>query len=345
MVTALIPRELMSWALTAIALGALEGGLLGVIVKNQFGSVASPLVVNLSVAIVAGAPAFSNLSSFLFAYLSAGRDKIQFLCRLMQLMAICLILMVLPTASPGGLVMFILCIVVARVAWSGVLTVRAAVWRSNYTRRWRGHVTAKIVQIASLLVATVSAFAGFLMDWSGEAYRLMFPIAGLGALAASVVYRRTRVRQHRRLMATEGTKPGSNNQISLRAAVEVLTENGEFRNYMIGMMVFGSGNLMIVALLVVLINDHFSLNRVQQVMLTSSVPLFFLCFSISQWARLLAGRHIFQLPCDPQLDLCQCLRGFQSGRSVARSITPVARLSIVGRCTCRWAPGLEPRAQ
>jgi hypothetical protein len=50
---------------------------------------------------------------------------------------------------------------------------------------------------------------------------------------------------------------------------------------------------MIVALLVILLNDHFSLGRMEQVMLTSSVPLFFLCFSISRWARLLAGRHIF----------------------------------------------------
>ena len=59
------------------------------------------------------------------------------------------------------------------------------------------------------------------------------------------------------------------------------------------MMVFGSGNLMVIALLVVMINEHFNLNQVEQVMITSSVPLLFLCFSISQWAKLLAHRHIF----------------------------------------------------
>jgi MFS family permease len=294
MVKALVPRELLSWALTAVALGALEGGLLGVIVKNQFADVASPMVVNFAVALVAGAPSFSNLTSFLFARLAAGRDKVVFLCRLMQLMALCLFLMVLPTASAFGLVLFTLCTVVGRVAWSGVLTVRAAVWRANYTRRWRGHVTARIVQIASLLIALVSALAGYTMDWNGEAYRVIFPFAGLGALAASLVFRRTRVRRHRRLLRSEeADRTGGGRQFSLRGAWDVLRENREFRDYMIGMMVFGGGNLMIVALLVVLLNEYFSLGRLEQVMLTSSVPLFFLCFSISHWARLLAGRHIF----------------------------------------------------
>jgi MFS family permease len=294
MVAALVPRELLSWALTAVALGALEGGLLGVIVKNQFAQVASPLVVNLSVAVVAGAPAFANLSSFLFAHLAVGRDKVIFLSRLMQLMALCLFCMMLPSASPVGLIVFTVLTVIARVAWSGVLTVRASVWRANYTRRWRGHVTAKIVQIAALLVASVSALIGFMMDWSGDAYRLMFPLAGLGAWVASLVYRRTRIRQHGRLLRTEeAERTGGSRQISLGAAIGVLRKNREFRNYMLGMMVFGSGNLMIVAMLVVLMNDHFSLGRMEQVMLTSSVPLLFLCFSISRWARLLASRHIF----------------------------------------------------
>jgi len=294
MVSALVPRELLSWALTAVSLGALEGGLLGVIVKNQFGQVASPLVVNLSVAVVAGAPAFANLSSFLFASLAAGRNKVLFLTRLMQLMAVCLFILVLPGASSAGLLVFTLLTVIGRVAWSGVLTVRAAVWRANYPRRWRGHVTARIVQFASLLVAGISALIGFMMDWSGDAYRLMFPLAGLGALLASLVYRHTPVRRHRRLIQTElADQKGFGGQISLKATIAVLRQDREFRDYMLAMMVFGSGNLMIIAMLVVLINEHFNLARLEQVMITSSIPLLFLCFSISLWAKLLARRHIF----------------------------------------------------
>ena len=294
MASALVPRELLSWSLTAITLGALEGGLLGVIVKNQFSGVASPLLVNFTVAIVAGAPSFANLSSFIVAPLAQGRDKIVLLSRLMLLMGVCLVLMALPGTSDTGMILFTLLAVVARAAWSGILTVRAAVWRANYQRRWRGRVTARIVQIASLLVALVSALTGLLMDWNGDAWRAVFPLAGMSSVAAFFVYRNSRVRRHRQLLQTERAEQSlRGSRFSLHAMSGVLKGNREFRNYMLGMMMFGSGNLMVVAMLVILMNDQFSLPRLQQVMITSSMPLLVLCISIAQWAKILDKKHIF----------------------------------------------------
>lgn len=294
MSAALVPRELLSWSLTAITLGALEGGLLGIIVKNQFGDVASPVLINFAVAIVAGAPSFANLSSFIVAPMAQGRDKIALLSRLMMLMGICLVLMSIPVASGSGLVMFTLLAVISRAAWAGVLTIRAAVWRANYQRRWRGRVTARIVQLASLLVALVSALTGLLMDWNGEAWRAVFPFAGLSSVAAFYVYRRSRVRRHRQLLQAERAELSlRSSSFSLQAMSAVLKENRDFRNYMLGMMVFGSGNLMVIAMLVVLMNDYFTMPRLHQVMITSSLPLLVLCFSIGQWAKLLDQQHIF----------------------------------------------------
>jgi len=294
MSAALVPRELLSWSLTAITLGALEGGLLGVIVKNQFSGVASPALINFAVAIVAGAPSFANLSSFIVAPLAQGRDKIALLSRLMLLMGVCLALMAIPGKSGTGLVLFTVLAVVARSAWAGILTVRAAVWRANYQRRWRGRVTARIVQLASLLVAMVSALTGLLMDWNGESWRVVFPLAGLSSVAAFYVYRLSRVRRHRQLLQAERAELSlRSSSFSLRAMSTVLVENRDFRNYMLGMMVFGSGNLMIIAMLVVLMNDLFSLSRLAQVMISSSLPLLVLCLSIAYWAKLLDRHHIF----------------------------------------------------
>ena len=53
MSAALVPRELGSWSLSAVALGAVEGGLLGVIVKDQYAGVAPDYGLNLAVAMVA----------------------------------------------------------------------------------------------------------------------------------------------------------------------------------------------------------------------------------------------------------------------------------------------------
>ncbi len=294
MAAALVPRELVNWSLTAVALGALEGGLLGVIVKNQFAGVASPLVVNIAVAVVAAAPSFTNLASFLFAAMAAGRDKLALLGKLMQLMALCLIIMALPGRTPLGLAIFCVMTVLARTAWSGILIIRAAVWRANYTRAWRARVTARIVQISSLLVAAYSALIGLLLDWHPDAFRFAFVFGAACALFAAHVNRKSRFRRQRQLIAAElAEQTLQGRRLSLPVLVSVLRKDIDFRHYMMAMMVMGSGNLMLLPMLVILLNEHLHLNQVHQVTLTSSLPLLTLCFSISLWARVLDRRHIF----------------------------------------------------
>jgi len=294
MMAALVPRELASWSLTAVALGALEGGLLGVIVKNQFGEVASPAVVNIAVVVVASAPSFTNLSSFLFAALAAGRDKLAILSQLMLVMSVCLLIMALPGITAPGLVVFCLMTVLARSAWSGILTIRAVVWRANYSREWRGQVTARIVRIASLLVAAYSALTGFLLDWRADAFRPAFIVAAVCALAAAHVYRNARVRGHRQLLAAEKAEQTlQGRRLSMAVLTAVLRNDIDFRRYMMGMMVFGSGNLMLLPMLVIMLNEQLALNQFHQVMITSSLPLFVLCFSVPYWARMLDRQHIF----------------------------------------------------
>jgi hypothetical protein len=294
MAAALVPREMGSWSLTSISLGALEGALLGVIVKNQFAHVAEPAMVNLAVAIVAGAPAFANLSSFLFAARASGRDKITVLSSLMQLMGICILLMAIPGRTLTGLILFCVMTVIGRMAWSGIVTIRAAVWRVNYERQWRGRVTARIVQLASLLIAAFSAMTGYLLDWRAESYRPMFLLAAVSAFIAAHVYSRTRVRRRRQLQAAEQATHGQpGRQFSPLNMLVVLRENRDFRRYMAGMMMLGSGNLMVTAMLVVIINEYFDLKQLEQVAITSSIPLLVLCISVTWWARLLENRHIF----------------------------------------------------
>jgi uncharacterized membrane protein YbhN (UPF0104 family) len=70
-----MPREIVPMRAMAVALGALEGGVVGVVVKTQFDGVADPVWVNLAVALVAGAPAFANMVSLWVSGLAEGRDK------------------------------------------------------------------------------------------------------------------------------------------------------------------------------------------------------------------------------------------------------------------------------
>lgn len=294
MAAALVPRELTCWSLTAAALGALEGGLLGVIVKNQFGDVASPALVNIAVVVVASAPSFSNLTSFLFAAHASGRDKVALLSRLILAMAVCLFIMALPGVTATGLVLICVMAVLARTAWSGILTIRAAVWRANYPREWRGRITARIVRLASLLVAGYSALIGYLIDWRENSFRPAFILAAACAVVAARVYRNARVRGHRQLLAAEKAEQTlQGRRLSMSVMTSVLRIDKDFRHYMTGMMVFGSGNLMLLPMLVIMLNERLAVSQFHQVMITSSLPLLVLYWSVPYWARLLDRQHIF----------------------------------------------------
>ena len=262
MAASLVPRELASWSLVAVAMGALEGGLLGVIVKNQFGEAGSALLVNLVVALVAGAASFTNLLSFFFAARAMGRGKVELLARLMFLIGICLLLMPLAPVSAPGLVVFTALTIVGMSCWSGILTIRSVVWRANFPRRWRGQVTARISQLAAFLTAVFGALVGIAMHANGASWRLLFPVAALCAFGGGLVYRRSRIRRQRRLMQVEQSRTErQGGQIRFRSMVFILRSNRDFRNYMLGMMVFGSGNLMVVAMLVVLMNDQLGMDH------------------------------------------------------------------------------------
>ena len=293
MAASLLPRELLSWSLIAVAMGALEGGVLGVIVKNSFSGAIESALVNLAVAIVTGASSFTNLLSFFFAARAMGRGKVLMLARLMLVIATCLVILTLSPVSGFGLALFTALAVVALAAWSGILTVRAVVWRANYARRWRGQVTARITQLGSLLAASCSAVIGLAIDWNQGAWRLIFPLAALAAVAGSLVYRRSRVRRQRQLMQAELTRQGAaDGRVRFRSMAGILRQNRDFRRYMAGMMVFGGGNLMVIAMLVVLMNDHLALGRLQQVLIASTVPVLALCLSVRSWAKVLDRRHI-----------------------------------------------------
>ena len=288
---ALLRRDLATWSLTAVALGALEGGLLGVLVKERFDGAAPAGWVNFAVAVVAGAPAFSNLVSLAAARWSHARPRVPLLRRLLVVLGICLFALALPPVSAWGMVWFCLAALLGRVAWSGVLTLRAALWRSNYARSYRGRVASRVAQLAALIMAATSAGIGAALDVHEDAFRVLYPLAGLAAFWAAWVYRGTRQRHQWRFLAAERDDVASGPP-GVSAMWRVLRQDRAFRQYMAAMMLFGSGNLMVLALLVVTLSEQLGVERSAQVLITSSVPLVFLCFSTRAWGRFLDQRHI-----------------------------------------------------
>lgn len=288
----LMPKEMAANATMALTLGSIEGGLVGVIVKTQFSGVADPVWVNLAVATVAGAPAFANLASLSISEAAEGRDKTAWVSSLQALTAVFCLLMACVPESAMGLVAITALMVGARLSWAGVITLRSAIWRANFPRHVRGQITGRITVIYSSIIAISAGLTGLLMNHWPEVWRLTFPVAGVLGLVAAWRYQRMRIRMGARLRKQELKEASERHGGQLRQSLKILKRDHWYRRYMMTMFVFGSGNLMVIALLVVLLTEQFSVSRFSQVMITTTLPLICVAVFTPIWARRLDAVHI-----------------------------------------------------
>jgi MFS family permease len=286
-----MPREVQVNALLAVTLGALEGGLLGVIVKTGFDGVAEAATVNFAVALVTGAPALANVASLGFAKLAHGHSKTAWVSSLMALTALGALMIALAPVSAAGLVWLTAWMIVARLAYCGVITLRAAIWRANFPRHVRATITGRIAVTYSVLMAITAALIGVAMEWREDAWRGLVPLTALLGLLAAWRYRRFTVRGHGRLLREEAAERGARG-VRLVDAIDVLKNDVWYRRYMMTMFLFGSGNLMVIALLVVILTEQLGAPRFAQVLITTTVPLLAVAALTPFWARRLDRVHI-----------------------------------------------------
>ncbi len=287
-------REMWPWALLGMACGLVEGGTVAVLVKKGFAGLVTPHAVNFAVAIVSGAPALANISSFAWANLAHGRARVGVLASLQAAFAIAVGLIALAPVASGGLALTLCAVVAARVLWAGILTVRAAVWSANYPRHVMARVTSRIVMASSLGIALVALLAGWILDVQARSARWLYLFAACSGLLAAFLYRSVRVRREYQLLAAEAEIGLTTSAFSLSMFRQILREDASFRSYMFWMSLYGSGNLMMTAQLVVLFSDRLQLGGLRQILLLTVVPLLLMPLFLPAWARLFDRGHIIE---------------------------------------------------
>jgi len=252
-------REILPWGLLGLALGLVEGATAAVLVKQHFAGAAPAFAVNLAVALVSGAPAFSNVLSFVWANVAHGRARVQLIVALQAGFALLVGCVSFASRAAGGLVLTVLSVVAARVLWAGILTVRAAVWSANYPRNVLARITGRLVIVNSIAVACSAAMVGWALEARAVDARWLYGGGALAGLLGAWLYRAMRVRREFRLLAAEAASGARNEPFSLRMLTEILREDPAYREYMLWMGIFGGGTLMLTAQLVLLFSERLHL--------------------------------------------------------------------------------------
>jgi hypothetical protein len=290
-VEAIFSRERLPWALLGVPLGLVEGATVAVFVKKGYSPILPAASVNFAVALVTGAPSMANIISFAWANLAHGRSRVSLLVALQAAFALCVGLIAFAPSAGGGLLLTIVAVILARMLWAGVLTVRAAVWTANYPRHLMARMTGRIVIYNEVGMALVALLTGWLLDRQPSLARWVYLLAALAGMAAAWLYRAVRVQREYRLLAAEAGE-GSAAPFSLAMLREILAADPAFRRYMFWMSMYGTGNLMLNAQMVVLFTDRLHLSSTTQVWLLTALPLLLMPVFLPAWARLFDRGHV-----------------------------------------------------
>jgi MFS family permease len=292
--------ELSATFFFSIAIAAVEGGIVSVFTKNTFSGIVPPERLNLMVGLVQAAPELSNILSFVWASRAAGKPKIPFINGL-QISVLVMILagLAVPRAE-WGLYVFVAIVILSRVCWSGIVTLRPTVWRCNYSRRDRARIVGKFSTVQVVTISIVGLILGSALDWDARSYLWMAPVGCLFGLGAFFAYRRVPVRGEKKILADEAAAKAESAALHGSASlfrgpgtvIRVLRQDPRFAQFMLWMFVLGLGNLMLAAILAIVLHDRFGLGYLAGIAITTSIPAGVMVLAIPLWARLLDRAHV-----------------------------------------------------
>jgi len=286
-------REALAAIFMPFALAATEGAIVSVLVRVAYEGRVPAIWLNLAVGVLAAAPAMANITSFVWVKLSHGVRKIPFMNGLQLALLVMVVIIAASPISAAGLVLTTLAVVLGRMAWAGLVTIRSTVWRYNYRRDVRAQITGKFATIQVLSLSLLGLGLGQAMDADERAFRIMLPVGAVLAGIGIWHYSKIRVRHEAALLAGERTGDVART-VSLNpwSVVRTLREDRPFARFMAAQFLLGMGNMMAMAPLVLVLREQFEVGYLAGIVIASSIPLGLMPVFIPLWAKLLDHTHI-----------------------------------------------------
>ena len=288
-------QHLLLWSALA---GLIEGQFASIVVAKTFGG------GKLLITIATTTPAACYIFSLFWGMLCVGRPKV----RLMTMLGAVAVLLtgaiaMIPT-SPTGAVWFICQIAAVQILLAGIVTVRTALWKSNYPQIARGRIAARLQTIRFVISVTAVLSAAWMCDRDPSFYRFVFPVvAGLAACALWFL-RRIHIRGERNELRSAGSacdvgggsvKPQNvasllSPGIVFRRMAEILRRDKRFARYCGAQALMGLSNFMTVPVIIAVITHQldvgFSVGFWVSTALIQAIPQLLRLGSLHRWARL-----------------------------------------------------------
>lgn len=285
-------REMTACGFQSILFGAVDGMIAGIVAKNAFGDVVPAHRLDLVVTLLTAVGAFANVTSFFWAAVGHGRNKIRLLVTLQALAIIAVAQVALAPRTAFGLGMLVVGVLIAGTAWSGIVTTRAAIWRANFPVEARARLTGKIATVQSMVVAGTGLGIGAAMKADAGNFPYVFGGAAFFGLIAALLYRRMRMRGAPRLARLERDSGRSLAIASPLTAWRILRDDRPYRGFMGAMFLFGTGNVVTNAPLVILLKDQFGYAYLKGILVTTVIPVLLIPIVVPIWSRLLDRVHV-----------------------------------------------------
>ncbi len=286
--------ELTSTFFFALALTAIDGGVLSVLAKQTYAGVVPERWLNMCVALLGAMDAAANILSFVWLSAGQGKPKIPFV----NTLQVCVIATIggiaLLPQTPTGLVLLVLLAMVARSCWSGILTIRPTVWRSTYPASMRARVVGRFSTIQLIVVATGGALLGRLMDVDRSWYGPIVGTAGFVALFAVVATSRIRVRRENKQLRLERGGAIMKPWHGPAAVWDVLRKDRRYAQFQMCMTVLGFANIMVNPILAITLKEQFGKDFFASILITSTLQQGVQIIAIPMWARMLDRAHVVQ---------------------------------------------------
>jgi hypothetical protein len=185
-------HELQHMFFWSILAGLLEGQFAAVVVAKTFHGNET------MIAVATATPTAANLFSVVWGLLCVGRPKIRLALGFALGAILCAAGVFAVPATPAGAVWFLLQVSGAQVFLAGVITVRSAIWKSNYPSSDRGRITARLQGVRFVMSVLTALVAARLADRDPHSYAYVYPAAAVCGTISVILLARVRIRGERR---------------------------------------------------------------------------------------------------------------------------------------------------